>query len=99
MSADGQELLETIRDAASKGSLSGLGRAILVSLARTEFILRLAGHEFGLLRGFFDSLEASVSTMSASQRVALADALEFHCALPTARGRFAHGSAASELSA
>jgi len=76
VSVDGQELLETVREAASKGSLSGLGRAILVSLARTEFILRLAGHDFGLLRGFFASLEASVSTMSASQRVAVSDVLE-----------------------
>jgi hypothetical protein len=76
VSADGQELLETVRVAASKGTLSGLGRAILVSLGRTEFILRLAGHELNLLSGFFASLEASVSAMSASQRLLLADLLE-----------------------
>jgi hypothetical protein len=76
VSADAQELLETVREAASRGTLSELGRAILVSLARTEFILRLADHEFGLLRGFFASLEASVPMMSATQRVVLADILE-----------------------
>lgn len=76
VSPDAQELLETVREAASKGNLSGLGRAILVSLARTEFILRLAGHEFGLLGNFYRSLEASISTMSASQRVALVEVIE-----------------------
>lgn len=76
VSPDGRDLLETVREAASSGNLTGLGRAILVSLARTEFILRLSGHEFGLLGGFFGTLEASVSVMSASRQLALANVLE-----------------------
>jgi hypothetical protein len=76
VSADGLKVLETIREAVSQGGLSRLERAILVSLARTEFILRLAGHEFDLLGAFYSALETSFSAMSASQRVALADVLE-----------------------
>lgn len=76
VSDDGKVILENVRDALTKGELSGLGRAILVTLARTEFILRHANHEFDLLGGFFRTLEASVPTMSTAHRVALTDTLE-----------------------
>lgn len=76
VSDDGIELIKFVRDAAVRGSLNELGRAILISLARTEFILRLAGHEFGLMGEFFGSLERSVPALSASQRMALAELLE-----------------------
>ncbi len=69
-------LLDTVRNAALSGALSGLGRAILVSLARTEFLLRLSGYDLRLISEFFAALEASVPTMSASQRMALANVLE-----------------------
>ena len=75
-SDDAKALLELVRNASLAGALSGLGRAILVSLARTEFLLRLSGYDLQLLAGFFSSLEASMPTMSASQRLALADVLE-----------------------
>lgn len=76
VSSDGLELIESVREGISKGTLSGLGRAVLVSLARTEYILRLAGHDFGLMRGLFVELEATMARMSATQRVAIADILK-----------------------
>ncbi|MBN1204213.1 MAG: ATP-binding protein [Myxococcaceae bacterium] len=75
-SDDAKALLEIVRSATLNGALSGLGRAILVSLARTEFLLRLSEHDLRLISGFFAALEVSVSMMRASQRVALADVLE-----------------------
>lgn len=75
-SDDAKALLQVVRNAALSGSLSGLGRAILVSLARTEFLLRLSGYDLELLTGFFGSLEASAPSMSASQRLALNEVLE-----------------------
>jgi len=75
-SDDAKALLEIVRNATLSGSLSGLGRAILVSLARTEFLLRLSGYDLQLLAGFFTSIEASVSSMTVSQRLGLADILE-----------------------
>lgn len=100
-SDDANALLEIVRDATLKGPLSGLGRAVLVSLARTEFLLRLSGHDLRLIAGFFGALEASVSTMSASQLVALADVLEvvaqFHPrAAASLAGVLRRGSAPNE---
>lgn len=76
VSDDGKQLLTTVLEATSKGGLSALGRAILTSLARTEFILRLGEHEVGLLDTFFGSLERAVPTMTASQRLTLPDVVE-----------------------
>jgi hypothetical protein len=75
-SDDALQLMENIRGAAVKGALSGPGQAILLSLARTEFLLRLSGHDLRLISRLFESLEASVPSMSASQRVALSGVLE-----------------------
>ncbi|WP_395838832.1 hypothetical protein [Cystobacter fuscus] len=75
-SEDARALLETVRSAALRGPLNGLGRAILVSLARTEFLLRLSGYDLQLFAGFFGALEEAVPTMTASQRLALAGVLE-----------------------
>lgn len=76
VSDDGKRLLATVLGATSKGGLSALGRAILESLARTEFILRLGGHEVGLLETFFGSLERSIPSMTASQRLTLPGVVE-----------------------
>ncbi len=75
-SDDATNLLEIVRSAALSGALSGLGRAILIALARTEFLLRFSGHDLRLLAPFLAALEASVPSMSASQRLALADVVE-----------------------
>jgi hypothetical protein len=75
-SGDAKALLVTVRNAALSGSLSGLGRAILVALARTEFLLRSSGHDLQILAAFFAALEGAVPSMSASQRLALADVVE-----------------------
>jgi hypothetical protein len=91
VSDDGNQLLATVLDATSKGGLSALGRAILKSLARTEFILRLSGHEVGLLETFFGSLEMSIQTMTASQRLTLPGVVEaiayFHPRVATSVAR------------
>lgn len=76
MSDDGKQLLASVLEATSKGGLSAHGRAILTSLARTEFILRLDEHEVGLLDTFFSSLEREVPTKTASQRLTLPDVIE-----------------------
>ncbi|MCU0691190.1 MAG: ATP-binding protein, partial [Polyangiaceae bacterium] len=76
VSDNGKQLLATVLDATLKGGLSALGRAILQSLARTEFILRLGGHEVGLLSTFFGSLEMSIPTMATSQRLTLPDVVK-----------------------
>jgi hypothetical protein len=75
-SEDAKALLETVRNAALSGSLSGLGRAILVALARTEFLLRFSGHDLQILAAFFAALEPAIPSMSASQRLALASVVE-----------------------
>lgn len=76
VSDEGKQLLQAILGTAEKGALSPLGRAILTSLARTEFLLRLAGHEVGLLETFFGGLERAVPTMTANQRLTLPDVIE-----------------------
>lgn len=75
-SDDAKALLETVRNAALSGPLSGLGRAILVALARTESLLRFSGHDLRLLSTLFAALEEALPSMSANQRLALADAIE-----------------------
>ena len=75
-SNDARALLDSVREAALSGELSGLWRSILVSLARTEFTFRLSGNGIPLLAGFFEAIEASVPTMSASRRLGLVEALE-----------------------
>jgi hypothetical protein len=69
-------LTDAVRDPLVRGSLDRLGRSVLVSLARTEFLLDLGGHKVDILGQFFASLKATVPSMTASQRVALAEVLE-----------------------
>ena len=75
-SDDAKALIESVRVPAVAGTLSRLGRSILVSLARTEFLLNLSGTNVHLMAIFFEALQAAVPTMTASQRLALADMLE-----------------------
>ncbi|NOK12155.1 ATP-binding protein [Corallococcus exercitus] len=76
VSDEGKQLLQAILGTAANGTLNPLGRAILTSLSRTEFLLRLAGHEVGLLETFFGGLEQTVPTMTASQLLTLPDVIE-----------------------
>ncbi|WP_141620721.1 ATP-binding protein [Myxococcus sp. AB036A] len=75
-SDEAKALLEVVRNATVSGSLSGLGHAILVSLARTEFLLRLSGYDLQLLAGLFTAIEASIPSMTTNQRLNIADILE-----------------------
>lgn len=75
-SEDAKALLETVRNAALSSSLGGLGRAILVGIGRTEFLLRSSGHDLRLLSTFFVALEEALPLMSVTQRLALADVVE-----------------------
>ncbi len=74
-SKDAKALVATVRDAMLAGNISALGRSILVSLGRTELILRLSGNEVPLLDEFFVGVKAAIGTMSASHRIALAEVL------------------------
>ena len=71
-----KELVEAVREPLVRSSLDRLGRSVLVSLARTEFLLDLGGHKVEILGPFFGRLKAAVPTMTASQRVNLAEVLE-----------------------
>lgn len=75
-SDDAKQLLEVVREPLVRGSLDRLGRSTLISLARTEFLLELSGHKVDILGPLFDSIRVAVPTMTASQRVALAEVLE-----------------------
>jgi hypothetical protein len=75
-SEDAEALLENVRSGAASGSLSALGRTALVAIARTELLMRFAGHDVRLLSGFLVSMESALPLMGANQRVALAEILE-----------------------
>jgi hypothetical protein len=75
-SDEAKALLASIQDPVAKGSLDRLGRAKLVSLARTEFLLELGGHKVEILAPLFDAIRSAVPSMSASKRVALTEVLE-----------------------
>lgn len=75
-SADAKALIQTVRNVVLSGSLSGLGRTVLVAIARTEFLMRLLGHDLHLLSDFLVEIEKTLSSMPANQRVALADVVE-----------------------
>ena len=68
----GRQILAQVRE---KG-LAPLGRAILGSFSRTEYLLRAAHREVPLLDSFLEGLDAeSIQAMRAPERVAVADAL------------------------
>lgn len=75
-SDDATALVTTVCNAVLAGSLGPLGRAVLESLARTEFLLGLSGCDVPICRQFFESVRRAVDDMTASHRVALAEALE-----------------------
>lgn len=74
-SDEAKRLIDSIRDPLEKGSLDRLGRSKLESLSRTEFLLGLGGHKVDILAPLFDAIRSAVPSMSASQRVALAEVL------------------------
>nr|BDT32080.1 ATP-binding protein [Myxococcus sp. MH1] len=75
-SDESKAIIEAVRNQALAGTLKYPRLSILVSLARTEFILRLSGNDVPLLAHFFESIQTGVPAMSARQRRALVDALE-----------------------
>ena len=75
-SKDAKALLDDVQSATLTGTLDQPRRAVLISLARTEFLLGLAGHELQLLSEFFATLEAAAPTMTPSQRLVVLDIIE-----------------------
>ncbi|RYD66550.1 MAG: ATP-binding protein [Verrucomicrobiaceae bacterium] len=74
-SEDGRALVSSVCEAMLAGDISAPERAILVSLARTELLLRLSGKNVPLLDEFFAGISAEIKPMSASHRLALAEVL------------------------
>ncbi len=75
-SNDALEIGRQIQNLTRDKGLNPLVRAMLASLARTEFLLRAAGHDVPLLNGFFEGFgEEAIQAMRASQRMAIAEAL------------------------
>ena len=58
-----------------QGNISQLGQAVFVSMARTEFLLKLSGTPVPLLKPFFDHFRDHVETTSASVRLVIAELL------------------------
>ncbi len=74
-SSDALSLVASVRSAGAAGNISKLGRSVLVSLARTELLLSIAGTPVDLLDGFFEGVQGHLDGMSAPQRVAMAEVL------------------------
>ncbi len=75
-SDDAKNIVIGVRDAVLKGSISALGRTILTSLARTEFLLRLSGKTVPLLDPLFAGILAGLAGTTASQRLVIAEVLQ-----------------------
>ncbi|HUJ16554.1 MAG TPA: hypothetical protein VL197_01030 [Nitrospirota bacterium] len=75
-SEDAKNIVIGVRDAVLKGSISALGRTILTSLARTEFLLRLSGKAVPLLDPLFTGILAGLAETTASQRLIIAEVLQ-----------------------
>lgn len=58
-----------------RGSMNQLGQAVLVSMARTEFLLKLSGAPVPLLEPFFGHIRNRVETTDASVRLVIAELL------------------------
>ena len=69
------QLVRRVCGSAVAGKATMLDWAILVSLARTELLLRLQGHDVSLVDEFFRTVAAAVPALTASQRIAIARAL------------------------
>lgn len=76
VSDDAKALLSSIQEPIVRGSLDRIGLSKLLSLARTEFLLDLGGYKVEILTPLFDAIRSAIPSMSASQRVALAETLE-----------------------
>jgi hypothetical protein len=68
-------LLRQSSDAITQGGLSAIGRAVLISVARTELLFRLEGEAVSLLAPFFDVIRQTLPALRPSSRIALAEVL------------------------
>ena len=73
-SVDAKRLAKMVLTAMLGGTRSTVGRSILTSLARTEFVLSLSGQIVPLLGSFMHDIQRNISKTSASTRMAIADA-------------------------
>ncbi len=77
-SKDAKRLAKMVLTAMLGGTLSAVGRAVLTSLARTEFVLSLSGQAVPLLESFMldilKDVQHDISKTSASTRMAIAEA-------------------------
>lgn len=74
-SEDAKELVASVREAVLKGSISSLGRSVLISLARTELLLRLSGCPVPLLDPFFAGIRDALESTTAGPRIVIAEVL------------------------
>jgi hypothetical protein len=74
-SESARSLLQRVGSSLLTGTKTGFERAILISIARTEFLLGLASYDVPLLRDFFANLRESIATMRASQQITTSDLL------------------------
>lgn len=74
-SADVAALLAPITNAIEQGGLSDVGRAILMSIARTEFLFRRSDQPVALLDVFFDEMARAIPRLTAIGRIALTEVL------------------------
>lgn len=74
-SADAQKLVQDLVDAIREGSIDRYQRRVLVSLARTEWLLQNAVRPLALLDQFFADLQQAIPEMSAGQRITMVNIL------------------------
>ena len=72
-SEDAKQHAKKVLTAMLSGALSGVGRAVLTSLARTELVLSLSGQAVPLLGSFMGDIQHGISKASASTRMAIAE--------------------------
>lgn len=75
LSSDAERIQADLLSAASGEGIDAPKKSILLSLARTELLLELAGRPLSLLDLFFAGLQNALPSMSATQRVAVPGAL------------------------
>lgn len=68
-------IVDDILHTVLQGNISQLGQAVLISMARTEFLLKLSGTPVPLLKTFFDHIRDRVEPISASVRLVIAELL------------------------
>jgi len=75
LSDDAQKLIQELVRAIREGTINRHQRRILVSLARTEWLLQQGNRSLALLDQFFINLRLEIIAMSTSQRIAMIAAL------------------------